>query len=375
MPFNEFVLKVHGHCNLTCDYCYLYQSGDDSWRNRPRAMSDETVLRVAHRIAEHARKFTLDRVHVILHGGEPLLVGPARIGYIAATLTRVLPQATSLSLGVQTNGTLLDTRFLDVFGRWNIKVGVSLDGTAVDHDDHRRHRHGGGSMTRIADGLALLTEPATRHLFSGLLCTIDTAHDPVGTYRALASHRPPAVDFLLPHGNWTRPPLHRAAASRETPYADWLLRIFDHWYDASERPTGIRLFENIMGLLLGDDIASESVGLAPCRTLVIETDGSLEQTDSLKSAYPGAARLDLNVHDHPLHAALSHPAIIASQSGRAALAAECRSCPVVRFCGGGQLAHRYRAGRGFDNPSVYGPDLRKIIHHIRTRILDALQEP
>ncbi|MEY9995268.1 uncharacterized protein ABIE67_007300 [Streptomyces sp. V4I8] len=374
VPFNEFVLKVHGRCNLACDYCYLYRSGDDSWRERPRVMSDEVVARVAHRIADHARTFDLGRVHVVLHGGEPLLAGPAAIGRIADAVSSAMPPSTALSLGVQTNGTLLDARFLEVFSRWGIKVGVSLDGTDADHDGHRRHHHGGGSMTRIADGLALLTRPATRHLFTGLLCTIDVTHDPVSTYRALIRHRPPVVDFLLPHGNWSRRPPHRGADHRQTPYADWLLRIFDHWFHAPERRTGIRLFENVMGLLLGDDIATESLGQAPCRTLVIETDGSLEQVDSLKSAYPGAARLGLNVHDHPLDAALSQPSIVACQSGPAALAAECRACPIARICGGGLLAHRYRAGHGFDNPSVYGPDLWKIIHHIRARMLDALGE-
>ncbi|QKZ24722.1 FxsB family radical SAM/SPASM domain protein [Streptomyces chartreusis] len=375
VPFNEFVLKVHGRCNLACDYCYLYTSGDDSWRERPRVMSDEVVARASHRIAEHARRFSLGRVHVVLHGGEPLLAGPAVIGRIAESVSSALPPSTTLSLGVQTNGTLLNARFLEVFSRWGIKVGVSLDGTDIDHDDHRRHHHGGGSMAQIADGLALLSRPAHRHLFSGLLCTVDVTHDPVNTFQALVRHRPPVVDFLLPHGNWTRRPPQRKADARETPYADWLLSIFDYWFDAPERPTGIRLFENIMGLLLGDDVATESLGQAPCRTLVIETDGSLEQVDSLKSTYPGAARLGLNVNDHPLDTALSHPAIIASQSGPAALATECRACPVARICGGGLLAHRYRAGHGFENPSVYGPDLWKVIHHIRTRMLDALGEP
>lgn len=380
VPFDEFVLKVHGHCNLACDYCYLYRSGDDSWRTRPRAMAPPTVARSAGRIAEHAREFGLGRVRVVLHGGEPLLVGPAGIGRVAAALSGALPPTTALSLGVQTNGTLIDERFIDVFSRWDIKVGVSLDGSPADHDEHRRTHGGAGSTARVAEGLALLTAPAARHLFSGLLCTVDIAHDPVETFRALARHRPPAVDFLLPHGNWTRPPPHRTPGSDETPYADWLLEVFDHWY--SDRPhekpehhTPVRLFENIMALLIGDDVATEALGLAPCRTLVIETDGSLEQVDSLKSAHPGAARLGLNVHDHPLRAALGHPAIAACQSGRAALAAECRDCPLVRVCGGGQLAHRYRAGHGFRNPSVYRPDLQKLIHHIRTRMTDALGAP
>src|ERR1043166_2879062 len=31
-PFREFVLKVHSRCNLTCDYCYIYEMADQSWR-------------------------------------------------------------------------------------------------------------------------------------------------------------------------------------------------------------------------------------------------------------------------------------------------------------------------------------------------------
>ncbi|WP_442788667.1 hypothetical protein [Dactylosporangium sp. NBC_01737] len=34
-------------------------------------------------------------------------------------------------------------------------------------------------------------------------------------------------------------------------------------------------------------------------------------------------------------------------------------------CGGGLFAHRYSADRGFDNPSVYCPDLMERIQHIR----------
>ena len=31
----QFLLKVHSRCNLACDYCYVYQHADQSWRTRP----------------------------------------------------------------------------------------------------------------------------------------------------------------------------------------------------------------------------------------------------------------------------------------------------------------------------------------------------
>jgi uncharacterized protein len=205
-------------------------------------------------------------------------------------------------------------------------------------------------------------------VFGGLLCTIDVRNDPIDTYRALVAWRPPTIDFLLPHGNWSEPPPGRADGDADVPYADWLIRIFEHWYGAVRLPVQIRLFQEIMHLALGGDSVSESLGLAPTRVVVIETDGAIEQSDSLKSTFPGAPRTGLHVTHDRLEAALEHPGIVRRQAGSAALAAACQSCDVQRICGGGLYAHRYRAENGFANPSVYCPDLLRLIRHISGRL-------
>ena len=58
------------------------------------------------------------------------------------------------------------------------------------------------------------------------------------------------------------------------------------------------------------------------------------------------------------------PSMAARQIGAMALAAECRGCRIRRVCGGGQYAHRYRVGSGFANPSIYCPDLMRLIDHV-----------
>ena len=57
---------------------------------------------------------------------------------------------------------------------------------------------------------------------------------------------------------------------------------------------------------------------------------------------------------------------LARQLGLNALGSECHACRIRRICGGGLYAHRYRAGTGFANPSVYCPDLMRLITHIWT---------
>jgi uncharacterized protein len=79
VPLRQFVVKVHSRCDLACDHCYVYRGADQSWRGRPMVMSDEAIAWTAQRIAEHAGAHQLPGVHVVLHGGEPLLAGPARL--------------------------------------------------------------------------------------------------------------------------------------------------------------------------------------------------------------------------------------------------------------------------------------------------------
>ena len=363
VPFREFVVKIHSRCDLACDYCYMYEMADQSWRDRPRSMSMETARYSAMRIGEHVRKHRLPWVTLIMHGGEPLLAGRALISELLQSTRSAVDPQVRVEARVQTNGVGLDDSYLETFRELGIQIGVSLDGPAEAHDRHRRFPSGRGSYAAVAAGLDKLTRPPFRDLFSGLLCTIDLRNDPVATYKALAEFDPPKVDFLLPHGTWATPPPGRIPGAAATPYADWLITVFDHWY---RRPKpGVRLFEDIMDLLLGGISSGEMLGLLPSRTVFIETDGAIEMADNLKVAYHGAAATGLHVSSDTFDAALLLPTVVARQLGVRSLSPQCRACHIHQVCGGGLYAHRYRPGTGFYNPSVYCPDLIRLIDHIR----------
>ena len=372
-PFRQYVLKIHSRCNLACDYCYLYTMADQSWRARPVTMLSEILTQTARRIAESTLRHGLTEVSVVFHGGEPLLAGSDLIAFAAAELRISVPPGVRVQLSLQTNGVLLTRDFLNVLLEHDVSVGVSLDGDREAHDLHRRSRNGRGSHRETVRGLSLLRTEPFRRLFAGILCTIDLAADPIATYNALAGHDAPMIDFLLPHGNWTTRPPGRMADSARTPYADWLIAIFDQWYPVPELGCRIRLFEEIIHLCLGGSSRLETVGLSPVGLIVIDTDGSLEQVDTLKSAFSGAAATGLNVFAHGFDAALLHPSIAARQIGAAALSDTCEQCSLRRICGGGYYPHRYRVGSGFRNPSVYCPDLIKLITHIRRRLAADLE--
>ncbi|WTW98379.1 FxsB family radical SAM/SPASM domain protein [Streptomycetaceae bacterium NBC_01309] len=370
LPFRQFVVKLHSRCNLACDYCYLYEMADSSWRGRPGVMDSKIVEATAQRVAEHVATHGLDRVHVVLHGGEPLLAGTRTIAHAAEALRERMPSGTELAMSVQTNGVLLDEAMLDVLAAHRIRVGVSLDGDAPANDRHRRFTDGRGSHDAVARALVRLRGERYRGLYAGLLCTIDVRNDPVAVYEGLLEHAPPTVDFLLPHGNWTEPPPGWTDEPGAAPYADWLAAVFDRWYDAPQRETSVRIFEDLMGLLIdpAHQSRSEQVGLAPAVVVVVDTDGSIEQVDTLRSAFDGAAGTGFSVLTDPFDDVLRHPSLVARQLGLSALAEPCQDCRFARACGGGYYPHRFRADHGFRNPSVYCRDLMRLIEHIRSRV-------
>jgi uncharacterized protein len=367
-PFRQVLLKIHSRCNLSCDHCYMYEHADQSWRHRPMVMSKRIIDTTAARIGEHAERHGLGAVVVILHGGEPLLAGAHTIDYTVRAIRRAVPKTTAIRYGLQTNGLLLDARFLDLFAQHGIEVGVSLDGDAEANDRHRRYADGRGSHTGVVPALRLLQSQRYRHLYGGILCTVDLYNDPVDVYEHLLGFEPPGIDLLLPHGNWTKPPPGRPDDQTQTPYADWLIPVFDRWINAPRRETRIRLFESIISLLLGGRTTSEAVGLGKVDLITIETDGAIEQGDTLKTTAEGAAATGLHVARNSFDEALAHPAIHGRQQGIAALSEICRRCPIVKICGGGLYAHRYRVDNGFVNPTVYSADMFRLIRHIAGRV-------
>ncbi len=360
VPFRQFILKVHSRCNLACSYCYVYEMADQSWRHMPKRMSREVAEKAVDRIADHTEKHGLASVDVILHGGEPLLAGAKWLSDLVERLRARVPAQVNVTM--QTNGTLLTRTMLETLKSLRVQVGVSLDGDAEATGRHRRYSNGHNSFDEVANGLCLLDSQDFRECYGGILCTIDVSNDPVPTYEALLKFSPPALDFLLPHANWSCPPPGAG-------YADWLISVFERWYAAPRQETRIRLFSELIQLVLGHQGAVEGLGLMPSTVVVVDADGSIKQLDSLSSTYPGAADTGLHVTSSGFDQALDHPTTVARQIGVAALSEQCRACQVLELCGGGLYPHRYRSGAGFRNPSVYCADLFQLTSYVRDRVV------
>lgn len=358
------LVKLASRCNLDCDYCYVYHMGDDAWRRQPKLMSADIVEALARNlerlVAAQGRPLS-----VVFHGGEPLMVGTARLEAICTTMRAHLPPPSGLH--VQTNGLLLSDAAIDVCAHHDVGISISLDGPAVVHDRHRPDRRGRQSHAAVMAAIdRVLGHAQGRSLLSGLLCVIDLQSDPSEVYAFFRSTGTPSVDFLYRDGNHDVLPVGKASVL-STEYGDWMVRVLDA-YLADPDPIRIRLLDDMMRLLLGGRSVKEGVGDDDYGILVVETDGTITKNDTLKSA-DGSDRFDRRwtVHDDLFEIASSAPFIEYHEAQRPTSIA-CRTCPELRICGGGMPTHRWSAARGLDNPSVFCADQRRLIDHMRQQI-------
>jgi uncharacterized protein len=371
LPLDTFVVKVASRCNLNCDYCYVYHAGDTSFRDLPRRMPQKIVTAFVERLREHILTTGVPTVSIILHGGEPLLAGWAFLVHFVETIRAALPSGTRASFGLQTNGTLLTESSADDLCDVGMKIGISLDGPAMVNDIHRldHQRRSSQALTEKAVRIMLANDRRRKH-FSGVLSVIDPKTDPIAIFEYFRALGVASVDFLLPDATHDKPP----SVTSQGSHGDWLEAMFEHWIEQEPEHLRVRFFETIVELLLGHDRSVDYLGGRPTRIAVIETDGSIEPVDVLKICGDGFTKIGLNVVDDPLADLRKHWLGAAYAAGSNNLCAVCRACPVADVCGGGYLPHRYSRARGFDNPSVYCRDLKRLIEHADKRLRELIPD-
>ncbi len=363
ISIDTVLIKLASRCNLNCGYCYVYKSGDDGWRAQPKRMSLPVAEAAAMRVAElcEAQRAPLS---VVFHGGEPLLVGTNHFEQICRSLRRALPASCGLHL--QTNGLLLSDAVLSVCAEHEVGISISVDGPATVHDRHRPDLSGRPSHARVMAGIRrLLAHPAGRNLFTGVLAVIDLASDPDEVYAFLKSTGAPGIDFLYRDGNHDALPVGKASFA-STEYGDWMARLLDV-YLADRTPIPIRVLDDMLKLLLGGASRKEGVGLGMYGIVVIDTDGGVNKNDTLKSAF---GRADLfasrwSILTHDLREIVRSSEFADYHLAQRPSAQVCLACPDLKICGGGMPAHRWGAGNGFTNPSVFCAD--------QTRLIDAMR--
>jgi uncharacterized protein len=362
--FDTILVKITARCNLACSYCYFFFSEDQRWRRQPPQMSASILSALASNLSdlsEHQAK----GFAVVLHGGEPLLIGEEKLREALSILRRALPH-TRIPISIQTNGALITNEILDICSEFRTTISVSIDGPAEVNDKFRLTQGGKSSFDKTLNGISLLRNHRdASFLYSGTLTVINPDFQPHYIYEFLKSLGSPKVDFLYRDGNHDRFPVGKSSF-QSTEFGDWLCSLWD-CYVADPSPVPIRILDDIAKLILGARNQKEGLGLSDFSIAIVDTDGSIAKNDTLKNSYEGADSFEQKWNiatDRLAHIASTdeYRQYLSLQRPSSKI---CQSCEHLSICGGGMSLYRWRGSSGYDNPSVYCFDHQRLINHIR----------
>lgn len=142
------VIQSTPFCNIDCSYCYLAQRDNKIQLGMPE-------LRL---IFEKLVNFPTisERVTVVWHAGEPLVLGVDYYEAAFSSIRDICPSNLRIEHSFQTNGMLINDAWCALFKRWDVGLGVSVDGPKHVHDAVRKTRTGLGTHDKVIEGIKCL---------------------------------------------------------------------------------------------------------------------------------------------------------------------------------------------------------------------------
>ncbi len=120
---STLIVKVTHRCNLDCLYCYenITKTGED--------MSVETFKELADLVLENSQK---DHITFLFHGGEPSLLPNSWYEEAAEyALAKGRACQKQVAFSMQTNLLGVNPSKIELYKKYDIQLGVSLDGPAM----------------------------------------------------------------------------------------------------------------------------------------------------------------------------------------------------------------------------------------------------
>ncbi len=241
--FQVFVKPVGARCNLRCSYCYYLDKREIYPQEKTFIMPDHILERF---IAQNIEASADNTINFSWHGGEPLLAG---IGFFRKAIEmqkKYMPAGRSILNGVQTNGTLIDSKWCSFFSENGFSIGISIDGPAGMHDTNRITGNGNKTSDKVLRGYEMLRN---HNIPTEILCVVNSGNvrQPLVVYNFFKHLGARYITFL--------PLVNRLAGSvmgvtpDSVPSLDFgvfLSKIFDEWVEKDIGRISIQVFEEMI---------------------------------------------------------------------------------------------------------------------------------
>lgn len=236
------IFKPTYACNLACKYCYLSNETKTPHRAESSFILD-ALLQVRDVMNPNDKKVTT----LLWHGGEPLVWGydnyKSVFEFVENNFTGY-----KYRHSIQTNLSLIDERFIELFKRYNVSISFSLDGTQEIHDSQRVDKMGNPTFEKIISKYELCREHGIN---PGCIVVATRKH--IGKIAEL-------YEFLANKGiSFKLNPIFCAGEAETNndeygltarEYAQMSIELFDLWYNDKDRRINNQKFVEIASALI-----------------------------------------------------------------------------------------------------------------------------
>lgn len=374
----QLVIKISERCNLACDYCYFFFGGDESYKEHAPIMSKSNIYALSDFLKQAIVDLSLTQVSVILHGGEPLMMKKERFSLMCEQMISAVTPLTDLVISLQTNAILIDDEWIDIFEKYNVYPGVSLDGPKELNDIHRVDKKGRGSHDRVVKGIKKLqvAEKNNRIGRVGVIMVANPEFNANEIYNYLTRDLGfTRIHFLLPDAS------HETFDSSQIDgFEEYLLSLTKAWIVDDRKDIDIRFFDSQTKRLVQDrkgrDIFND---YGPLRSIIlsISSDGEISPDDSTRVANPSFMKTGLFIQNTTLLDAILHPTMRRISDETAKTPKGCLECDWEKVCRGGDISHHYKGSShnlnddAFDEKSVYCKPLTSFYEMLSMTLLEA----
>lgn len=323
MPISIMIKPASSLCNLQCEYCFYASLSDNRSEKNMGMMSKATLENVVNK----AYDFSSDKVFFTFQGGEPLLRG---IEFFNTFFDLVAKYSndTQTTVCIQTNGTLINDEWCELFKAHNVLVGVSLDGDS-DLNLYRKYPDGKNSFNDIMNGIELLKKHNVQFNILSVL-TSNLANNIRKSYRFFKQndlHYLQYIPCLNPFDSTSD-----YAMSNED-YLLYLNSLFKIYYNDIMRGINISIRQLDNYRLLAGGKSAEQCGMnGPCSTqFVVEGNGSVYPCDfyCTDEWYLG------NINENSFDDFYNSKKAVEFVKESFIMDEKCKSCEVFALCRGG----------------------------------------